>query len=117
MMRLPPGEPTAMTKRPSRSSTRVGDIELRGRLPGSTRLATARPSTRGWKEKSVNSLFSMKPRTMRCDPNAPSIEAVMETALPSASTTDRWEVEDGSICLGLSACRRSEEHTSELQYL
>src|SRR3546814_3853961 len=68
----------------------------------------------------------MKPRTMRCDPNAPSIEAVMETALPSASTTERWEVEGGSSCLGLSACRlvrpglaspRSEEHTSELQSL
>src|SRR3546814_1073267 len=58
MMRLPPGEPMAMTSRPSRPSTRVGDIELRGRLSASTRLATGRPSARGAKEKSVSSLFS-----------------------------------------------------------
>src|SRR3546814_1826047 len=127
MMRLPPGEPMAMTSRPSRPSTRVGDIELRGRLSASTRLATGRPSARGAKEKSVSSLFSMKPRAMRCEPNAPSMEAVMDTALPWASTTERWEVEGGFGCRGACACwlgspglaspMRSEEHTSELQSL
>ena len=39
-MLLPPGEPSANTGLPS-LSTMVGAIEERGRLPGSTRLATA----------------------------------------------------------------------------
>ncbi|CFU10409.1 Uncharacterised protein [Bordetella pertussis] len=43
MMALPPGEPSASTGLPARN-TIMGAIELRGRLPGSTRLATSRPS-------------------------------------------------------------------------
>ena len=42
----PPGEPSAKTGLPS-LSTIVGDIDERGRLPGSTRLATAAPSFAG----------------------------------------------------------------------
>ena len=52
----PPGDPTAMKGAPSRR-TMVGAMELRGRLPPSTRL--------GWvvesKLKSVNSLLSKNP--------------------------------------------------------
>src|SRR3546814_17608218 len=94
MMRLPPGEPMAMTSRPSRPSTRVGDIELRGRLLASTRLATGRPSARGAKEKSASSLFSMKPRALRCEPKAPSVMAVKAPALPWASNTEGRMEED-----------------------
>ena len=40
MMVDPPGEPSASTGSPSRS-TIVGDIELRGRLPGWIRLGSS----------------------------------------------------------------------------
>ena len=66
----------------------VGDVEERGRLPGSTRLATGRPNWSGRKEKSVSSLFSRKPRTITRAPNASSIVVVSETALPAASSDD-----------------------------
>ena len=93
MMREPPGEPSAITTRPSPSNTRVGAMELRGRLPGSSRLATGPPSRSGRKEKSVNWLLSRKPRTMIREPNVVSMLVVMATALPSASTTLKWVVE------------------------
>ena len=101
MMRLPPGEPMTRTRRPSWSNTMVGAIELRGRLPGSTRLATGRPSRSGTKAKSVSSLLSMKPRTMSCAPNACSMLLVSATALPASSTTERWLV-DGMPSAGSS---------------
>ena len=53
----PPAAPIARTGRPSGSKTTVGAIELRGRLPGSTLLATGLPSTLGERLKSVSSLF------------------------------------------------------------
>jgi hypothetical protein len=63
MMRAPPGLPRLISNWPlSRSNTRVGDIDERGRLPGSTRLATGRPwASAGTKLKSVSWLFSRKP--------------------------------------------------------
>src|SRR4051812_40086120 len=49
---LPPAEPTAPAKRPSRVSRIDGTIDERGRLPGATALATGRPcSSVGEKEK------------------------------------------------------------------
>ena len=60
MIAAPPGEPTLASSRPlSASNTSVGLMLERGRLPGSTRLATGLPWTsRGSKAKSVSSLFS-----------------------------------------------------------
>ncbi len=52
----PPGEPTASTARPLRS-TIIGLIELRGRLFGATEFAVP-----VGKLKSVSSLLSRKPR-------------------------------------------------------
>ena len=83
----PPGEPTAMTKLPEPSKTNVGDIELRGRLPGSARLAMGAPFLDGAKEKSVNWLFSINPPDIIRDPKAFSMLDVIETALPNLSTT------------------------------
>src|SRR6266550_2919529 len=40
---LPPAEPIAPAKRPSRVSRIVGTIDERGRLPAATALATGRP--------------------------------------------------------------------------
>src|SRR5665213_1892516 len=74
----------------------VGDIELRGRLPGSTRLATGLPSRVGRKEKSVSSLFKRKPSTITREPKAFSIDRVIDTALPSRSITARSLVEGSS---------------------
>ncbi len=90
----PPGEPIASTSAPlERSSTSVGDIELRGRLPGATLLAIGAPAASvGAAEKSVSWLFSRKPRTIRRAPNAFSIELVIDTASPRASTIDRCVV-------------------------
>ena len=77
-------------------NTIVGDIELRGRLPASTRLATGRPaSSLARKEKSVSWLLSRKPRTSWKLPKADSMEVVIDTALPPASTigdmAGRWQ--------------------------
>src|SRR5206468_1143664 len=48
MMRLPPGLPIAMSKAPVRASkTRNGAMELRGRFPGATLLATWAPPSTG----------------------------------------------------------------------
>ena len=57
MIMLPPGEPSASSGLPS-SSTIVGLIELRGRLPPSTRFGCVSES----KLKSVSSLLSRKPQ-------------------------------------------------------
>ena len=84
MMRLPPGLPTAMSRAPVLpSNTRNGAMELRGRLPGATRLATPMPSSTGWKLKSVSSLFNRNPRTITWLPKKDSMVLVMDTALPS----------------------------------
>jgi hypothetical protein len=69
MMRWPPAEPTDSTSLRSRSSTKVGDIDERGRLPGSTRLRHRLAGDSGTTEKSVSSLLSRKPPTMMCEPN------------------------------------------------
>ena len=63
-------------------------MELRGRLPGATLLATPTPSSTGRKLKSVSSLFSRKPWTMMRLPKKASIVVVIETALPSPSTIE-----------------------------
>jgi hypothetical protein len=95
MMALPPGEPTTRTGRRLRSKTIVGAIELRGRLPASTRLATGLPFSSGAKEKSVSWLLRRKPRTIRREPKPSSIVVVIETALPRRSTIETCVV-DGS---------------------
>jgi hypothetical protein len=92
MMREPPAEPSAAATLSSRSSTKVGDIDERGRLPGWTRLATGLPFASGSAEKSVSSLFSSTPRTMICAPNGASMVVVKLTALPQRSTMLMWLV-------------------------
>ncbi|MNI59414.1 hypothetical protein D3C73_1145750 [compost metagenome] len=99
MMALPPGDPTNMTGLPSRN-TMIGAIELRGRLPGSTRLATSLPSgSLNDEEKSVISLFNKKPRTKILLPNSLSMVVVMDSALPCLSTATRWLVDGSSSAL------------------
>ena len=71
----------------------VGDIDERGRLPGSTRLATAAPSFSGEKAKSVSWLLSRKPPTIWREPKAFSTELVMDSTLPASSTMVKWLVE------------------------
>ena len=63
----PPGDPSASTGLPS-CSTIVGDIELRGRLPGSIRFGSSGSYTA---LKSVSSLLSRKPRSGRTMPEPP----------------------------------------------
>ena len=80
----------------------VGAIEERGRLPGSTRLATAASAGPGSKAKSVSWLLRMKPSTMSREPNAFSTDVVIEAMLPSASTMTMCEV-DGTSSAGIVA--------------
>jgi hypothetical protein len=54
MIAGPPGEPSAATAFPSASKAITGVIELRGRFPGATALATGTPSRSGRNEKSVS---------------------------------------------------------------
>ncbi len=91
MMSAPPGLPPLSTSLPvALSNTSVGDMDERGRLDGSTRLATGLPSgPLGMKLKSVSWLLSKKPPasptprlTMMCAPQAASMLLVMATALP-----------------------------------
>ncbi len=88
MITEPPGDPTTirMSPRPPsgvRSKTSVGAIELRGRLPGSTRLATGSPSSStGSAEKSVSWLLRRKPSVMWNEPKADSMVVVMDATLP-----------------------------------
>ena len=66
-----------MSRRPLAASwTMKGAIELRGRLPGATTLATVRLPSTGVKLKSVSWLLSMKPRTMTKLPKITSIVVV-----------------------------------------
>src|SRR5882724_5409697 len=71
----PPGDPrTAYSgprPEPDWSKTKVGDIVLRGRLPGCTRLGTGSPSgPTGSAAKSVSWLFRMNPSTRWKEPKA-----------------------------------------------
>ena len=103
MISAPPGLPALAASRPSASKTRVGAIDERGRLPGSTRLATGRPvASAGAKLKSLSSLFSRKPRTIWRAPKASSMVVVIDTARPSASTMLMWLV-PYSICSAIGA--------------
>src|SRR4051794_1306126 len=81
MIDAPPGEPTASTGRPLRS-TIVGAIDERGRLCGAGEFAL--PVV---KSKSVSSLLSKKPRpgTVIALPPVCSIVNVYSTTLPLAS--------------------------------
>ena len=68
-------------------------MELRGRLPGSTRFASGAPSGPvGCAEKSVSWLFRTNPSTMWNEPNADSTVVVIAAALPYLSTTEMWLV-------------------------
>src|SRR6476661_4066079 len=91
----PPGDPVTSSRRPAPSITIVGDIELRGRLPGCTRLATGVPSgLRGVNEKSVSWLLSRKPApgTITPLPKELSTVVVIDSALPYWSTIETWLV-------------------------
>ena len=55
-MEVPPGEPTAATNLPWRSSTMAGDIDERGRLPPAAALAAGRAVAVGGREGEVGEL-------------------------------------------------------------
>ena len=73
-------------------------MELRGRLPGCTALATGRPSRVGSKLKSVSWLLRIKPSAITRAPKLSSTDEVKLTALPSRSMMLRWVVDSNSIC-------------------
>ena len=85
----PPGEPSARNGWPA-LSTIVGAIELRGRLPPSTRFGCVVES----KLKSVSSLLSRNPQpgTTRPEPPVDSIVNVYETTFPHLSDVVRCVV-------------------------
>src|SRR5829696_3395483 len=89
MIIVPPGDPTATNGLPF-SSTIVGLIELRGRLPPSTRFGCVVES----QLKSVSSLLSRnpKPGTTRPEPPVDSIVNVYDTTLPHLSDVVRCVV-------------------------
>src|SRR5437016_14660920 len=93
MMVDPPGEPTARYGLPC-ARTIVGDIELRGRLPGAGRFGSGALPWVGVKLKSVSSLLSRKPRpgTTIALPPVCSMVSVYSTTLPDRSTTVRLVV-------------------------
>ena len=85
MILEPPGDPVTSSRLSSPSSTIVGDIELRGRFPGCTRLAIGSPFPPvAAKEKSVSSLLSRNPPpgTMTPLPNELSMVVVIDRAFP-----------------------------------
>ena len=95
----PPGDPVTISGFPCLSRTIVGAIELRGRLPPATPLAIALPfASTGTNEKSVSSLLRRKPAAHKWEPNALSIDAVIDTALPSSSTIEICVV-PGTSCV------------------
>src|SRR5215217_155354 len=87
IIRAPPAPPTTRTGSPS-STTIVGLIEERGRLPGSGSLGVPGP------EKSVSSLLSRKPvpGATTALPKLCSMVQVSDTAFPAASMIERWVV-------------------------
>src|SRR5687768_6671929 len=99
MMRGPPAAPTSNTRFPFASSTIVGDIDDSGRLPGS--ILFAMPCTSpytfgepGFAVKSSISLLSRNPpfATVTPLPNDVFSVVVITTAIPLASTTQRFVV-------------------------
>ena len=97
MMRLPPGEPTIMTRSPD--STKVGVIEESMRLAGAMALASAptRPKPLGASgliEKSSISLLRNRPvpAIMRPQPKRKFSVMVAATRLPSRSSTEKCVV-------------------------
>src|SRR5262245_62620342 len=97
-MREPPGEPSAAHGLPDASKTIVGAMELRGRLPGASALASGLPLlSTGRKEKSVSSLLSKNPAAHKREPKAASIVLVMASMLPAASTMEKWLVPAASM--------------------
>ena len=96
--RDPPGEPS---RRYGLLSLKiiVGDIELRGLFPPSTRFAINLPFFSGRKEKSVISLFSKNHPAVSRLPNPVSIVDVREIALPRLSTIEKCVVPLPSFCL------------------
>ena len=84
---------------PSGPNTIVGAIELRGRLPPSTRFATRYPSFTGTMSKSVSWLLRIAPSTVRPEPNGPSTVVVTSTTLPAPSVTARSVVPATSCTL------------------
>src|SRR5438045_3361848 len=104
-MARPPGEPIAATKRRSLSSTIVGVIEDRGRLPGATALAAGVPSLlSGENEKSVSWLLRKNPSTIRPSPNTLSTVVVIATTSPQRSTTTKEDVPPGSLDASTPGC-------------
>src|SRR3954469_17393408 len=93
MIDAPPGEPSARNGLPA-LSTIVGDIELRGRLPGPGRFGSGAVPWVGVKLKSVISLLSRKPRPGTTIPEPPvcSMVRVYSTTLPQRSATVRLVV-------------------------
>src|SRR4029453_15607670 len=85
----PPGDPTARYGFPFRK-TIVGAIELRGRLPPSTRFGCVVES----KLKSVSSLLGRNPKPGTTSPEPPvdSMVNVYETTFPDLSEVTRWVV-------------------------
>ncbi|OQB98669.1 MAG: hypothetical protein BWX79_03274 [Alphaproteobacteria bacterium ADurb.Bin100] len=91
MMVAPPGEPVPIRKSPIEPSsailkTRVGAIELRGRLLACTRLAMGPLLSAASTEKSVSWLLSRKPLVMRYEPMPLSMVVVITSTLPFLST-------------------------------
>ena len=74
----------------------LGDIDERGRLPPSTRLATGAPPAVGSKLKSVSSLLSTMPPATSELPKPPSTVEVSDATLPAASTAAKWVVDGTS---------------------
>src|SRR5215212_8801226 len=89
MIVAPPGEPSARNGLPA-LVTIVGAIELRGRLPPSTRFGCVVES----KLKSVSSLLRRKPKPGTSSPAPPvdSIVNVYETTFPAMSDVVRCVV-------------------------
>src|SRR5271155_3786681 len=104
MMVEPPGEPRTRRRLPRRYQwlrvvMMVGVMAESGRLPGAMELAELwmRPNMLGtpiFEVKSSISLFMRKPRpSMRTpEPKPPLRVVVLETALPSESTMEKWVV-------------------------
>src|SRR3546814_16680409 len=93
MMRGPPAEPSASMALPSGPRTMVGDMALRARFPGSTRLATGRPPRSGTKLKSASSLFRCKPFATRDLPHGSSLVEVTVTRSQALSLAAELVVE------------------------
>ena len=88
----PPGEPTAYTGLPRASSTMVGDIDDRGRLPPAIVFGSVAD---GVALKSVSSLLSRNPRPGTTMPEPPvcSMVNVYDTTLPQRSEVTRCVVD------------------------